>query len=63
MNFNSRLLKEAKELGENWESVVLGGLEDTFERSTVAVHLESQRLFNEIELPFDKRLNNAWLKR
>lgn len=49
MNFNSRLLAEARELEGLWSDTgLLKGLNDKDVRSTTAVLLENQRLFNEV---------------
>jgi len=49
MNFNSRLLNEAKELEKLWaETHLLDDIDDRFTRATTAVMLENQRLMNEI---------------
>ena len=48
MNFNSRLLNEAKELEKVWaETRLLDGITDRTARATTAVMLENQRLVNE----------------
>lgn len=49
MNFNSKLLNEAKELEKLWsETKLLDGIEDRMTRATTAVLLENQRLMNEV---------------
>jgi len=49
MNFNARLLNEAKELESLWaETKLLDGIKDRFTRATTAVLLENQRLMNEV---------------
>ena len=49
MNFNSRLLNEAKALESLWaETHLLDGIKDRFTRATTAVMLENQRLMNEV---------------
>lgn len=49
MNFNSRLLNEAKHLEKLWaETKLLDGIESRFDRATAAVLLENQRLMNEV---------------
>jgi hypothetical protein len=49
MNANSRFLNEAKEVQKKWASTgLLEGLDDEYVRSTTAVILENQRLFNEM---------------
>lgn len=49
MNFNSRLLNEAKQLESLWgETGLLNGIKDKDVRNTTAVLLENQRLFNEV---------------
>lgn len=49
MNFNSRLLNEAKEIEKLWaETKLLDGITDRGVRSTTAVLLENQRLINEL---------------
>lgn len=49
MNFNSRLLNEAKELEKLWsETKLLDGIDNRFDRGTTAILLENQRLMNEV---------------
>ncbi|RDJ35594.1 MAG: hypothetical protein DWQ19_12315 [Crenarchaeota archaeon] len=48
MNANAQFLNEARVLEKKWASTkLLNGIEDRFTRSTTAVLLENQRLFNE----------------
>ncbi len=49
MNANARFLNEAREVEKKWVSTgLLEGIEDRYVRSTTAVILENQRLYNEM---------------
>ena len=49
MNANARFLNEAKEVEKKWTSTgLLEGIDDRYVRSTTAVILENQRLYNEM---------------